>query len=117
SSSLAIGLLVTGAGLHLEGLLRPRLAAAARLGRSRPSRCNPAPVTSRPIASEELPSASATSCQIFGKGRWITLTSSPTAQAQISGFFTTVMAIARADCFSGEAKCASTATLNTLTIG
>ena len=42
---------------------------------------------------------------------------SPIAQAQISGFFTTVMAIARADCFSGEAKCASTATLNTLTIG
>jgi malonate transporter len=29
SSSLAIGLLVTGAGLHLEGLLRPSLAAAA----------------------------------------------------------------------------------------
>jgi len=28
SSSLAIGLLVTGAGLHLEGLLRPSLAAA-----------------------------------------------------------------------------------------
>jgi predicted permease len=28
-SSLAIGLLVTGAGLHLEGLLRPSLAAAA----------------------------------------------------------------------------------------
>jgi len=27
-SSLAIGLLVTGAGLHLEGLLRPRAAAA-----------------------------------------------------------------------------------------
>jgi hypothetical protein len=29
SSSLAIGLLVTGAGLHLEGLLRPSVAAAA----------------------------------------------------------------------------------------
>jgi malonate transporter and related proteins len=29
SSSLAIGLLVTGAGLHLEGLLRPSIAAAA----------------------------------------------------------------------------------------
>jgi malonate transporter and related proteins len=29
SSSLAIGLLVTGAGLHLEGLLRPSLAAVA----------------------------------------------------------------------------------------
>jgi malonate transporter and related proteins len=29
SSSLAIGLLVTGAGLHLDGLLRPSLAAAA----------------------------------------------------------------------------------------
>src|SRR5437660_5400970 len=28
SSSLAIGLLVTGAGLHLEGLLRPSVAAA-----------------------------------------------------------------------------------------
>ena len=27
-SSLGIGLLVTGAGLHLEGLLRPRLAAS-----------------------------------------------------------------------------------------
>jgi len=27
-SSLAIGLLVTGAGLHLEGLLRPNVAAA-----------------------------------------------------------------------------------------
>ena len=29
SSSLAIGLLVTGAGLHLQGLLRPSLAAAS----------------------------------------------------------------------------------------
>ena len=29
SSSLAIGLLVTGAGLHLEGLLQPSLAATA----------------------------------------------------------------------------------------
>jgi malonate transporter and related proteins len=32
SSSLAIGLLVTGAGLQLEGFLRPSLAAALGVG-------------------------------------------------------------------------------------
>lgn len=56
---------------------------AARLGRNRPSRCRPAPVTSRPIASEERPSASATSCHSFGSGMWVTLRASPITQAQI----------------------------------
>ena len=69
------------------------------------------------MPSEERPSASATSCQIFGSGNCVTLTTSPMAQAQISGFFTTVMTMARTDCFSGEAYCASTQTLNTLTSG
>ena len=55
------------------------------------------------MPSEERPSASATSCQIFGSGRCVTLTASPIAQAQISGFFTTVITMARTDCFSGEA--------------
>ena len=90
---------------------------AARLGRNMPSRCRPAPVTSRPIASEERPSASATSCQSLGSGMWVTLSTSPITQAQIRGLRTTVMTIDPTDRFSVEAYCASTATLNTLTSG
>ena len=76
---------------------------AARLGRNRPSRCRPAPVTSRPMASEERPSASATSCQSLGSGMCVTLSASPIAQAQISGLLATVMTIDAAERFSGEA--------------
>ena len=43
------------------------------------------------MASEERPSASATSCQSFGSGMCVTLSASPIAQAQIRGLRTTVI--------------------------
>ena len=55
------------------------------------------------MASEERPSASATSCQRLGSGRCVTLSASPIAQAQIRGLRATVMTMAPTDCFSGEA--------------
>ena len=90
---------------------------AARLGRKMPSGCRPAPVTSRPIASDEPPSASATSCQSCGSGTCATLMARPITQAQINGFFSTVITMAPTDRFSDEAYFASTATLKTLTSG
>ena len=83
--------------------LRNTAIEAARLGRNMPSRCRPAPVTRRPMASEERPSASATSCQSLGSGIWVTLSASPIAQAQIRGLRTTVMTMEPAERFSGEA--------------
>ncbi len=83
--------------------LRTTATLAAKLGRNIPLSCRPAPVTSRPIASEERPSASATSCQIHGSGMCVTLIARPIAQAQISGFLTTVIAMLPTDCFTGDA--------------
>ena len=55
------------------------------------------------MASEERPSASATSCQSPGSGMWVTLSASPIAQAQIRGLPATVTTIEPAERFSGEA--------------
>jgi hypothetical protein len=79
------------------------VSIAAPPRRRRPSSFSPAPTTSRPMAREHRPSASANSCSGLGTGKPIRLMARPTMQAQISGLLAMVSSRFGQDSRRGEA--------------